>query len=916
MQTLTRRQFLSIGGVALMPIGGRRTLELGNAALELRIEVAGGAVAARSFANRLTGRSYALPVREFELEFDDGLTLASDRLAPVAARVDDGSLECLFSGDGGVDVRVRHILPPGASYLRKQISVRQRGGKARRLLRADLECWDGVPGPWTLRRPDRLPYGSHPVHGGDVWAGVEFVVAFNECGPDGFTLRSRPGGPTPGADWMDLRSTAVGVARPGGVRDAFLRYIDDIRLAPPRMVACYNSWWTLPKVVTQKDNLALIREIKEALHGRHGVFFDIVTTDMGWSHPQSIWEIDRSLLPNGFDDIRAIVEPAGGRLGLWMSPSEVYPPVCDYEWAEKAGYRVLRPERDQPKDRPRVSAAPGVSLADPRFRAGTKTQLAKLIRENGFAHIKYDGFWAVEYAAHNGLLPGDDSVEPLAAYSLELLQASKEANPDLVTEPTYQNSIATYISPWILKYSDTVWANAMDCVVGLGPAPDFRESHTNAREAMVFRSVEDVWLPQNAVHHFDIVHVDSSEGFANHAAMAFARGRFFLSTYVNPKLMNDDDWRVYAGLLRWARRNAAVLRHTVAVPSRVELGEPYAYAHWLGRRGILAVRNPSNENRAYALDLARCGAPGDLADAVCVAQFPYRRGIAAGLDGRSRIALDLAPWEVLFLDVAPRLDLTDAVAIGARWYRGADRGMTVVADAGVGVVRVLRPGGEARGVAVTPRPRDDARGELVSCTARPAPEGERLRSKPRTRPVFPFKYPLEPTPGAIQSLKEKEGAGVAWAAVPTVAFEVECAVTVPADCTGGRALLLVEFSGRECRPGRCGAWIDGREAALEERCSEEHIGYYDWTPALRPYESDWRWYLCDLKPGTHRVRFAGAAGHPNPRLGLWLWSERTLDGGVRVEGTACGEPALPQVRDRVERRGVCLMPPRPAMGAA
>jgi hypothetical protein len=174
-------------------------------------------------------------------------------------------------------------------------------------------------------------------------------------------------------------------------------------------------------------------------------------------------------------------------------------------------------------------------------------------------------------------------VEPLAAYSLELLQASKEANPHLVTEPTYLNSIANYISPWILQYSDTVWANAEDCVVGIGP-PDYRESHTNAREFMVFKSLEQVWLPQDAVHHFDIVHVDEREGFPNHAAMAFGRGRFFLSTYVNPKLMNDEDWRIYAGLLRWARQNADLLRHTVVIASRVELGEPYLYAHWLGAR--------------------------------------------------------------------------------------------------------------------------------------------------------------------------------------------------------------------------------------------------------------------------------------------------------------------------------------------
>ena len=190
------------------------------------------------------------------------------------------------------------------------------------------------------------------------------------------------------------------------------------------------------------------------------------------------------------------MKPASGRLGLWMSPSEVYPPVCDYDWAGKAGYVVLRPERENLPGQPRIFSQPGVSLADPKYRSETKRQLQRLIRENGLGHIKYDGFWAIERHAHHGLASGDDSVEPLATHSLELLQASKEANPQLITEPTYINSIANYISPWILKYSDTVWANGEDCVVGIGPAPDYRESHTNAREFMIFQSLHQVGCPR------------------------------------------------------------------------------------------------------------------------------------------------------------------------------------------------------------------------------------------------------------------------------------------------------------------------------------------------------------------------------------------------------------------------------------
>ncbi len=910
---LTRRQFLAASGLTLVVSGtqaaGQQQCMLENEALRFGITIGDRTIRARSFENKLVGQSIPLPTEEFLFEFDDDSTVSSGDLELRLPAAGDRSLELLFWAKSGLEVRVRYHLAPQARYLRKQISIRHEHASGRRLLRVDLENWRGVRRGWDSMHADRFPHGSHPVFCDDLWAGVEFVAAFNAYGPDGFTLRSRPGGVPLGSEWVDLHSTVVGVARTGGVRDAFLRYIEDIRLAPARILACYNSWWTLPTVVKQRDNLALIRQLKADMYDRHGVFFDIITTDMGWSNPRSIWEIDRSILPQGFDDIRGIVESAGGKLGIWMSPSELYPPVCDYDWAQKSGYVVLRPELDDPSGKQPVYRQPGVSLADPKYREAAKGQLKKLIRENGLAHIKYDGFWAIEHRPHHDLLPGDDSVEPLAAYSLELLQASKEANPHLVTEPTYLNSIANYISPWILKYSDTVWANAEDCVVGIGPAPDYRESHTNAREFMVFKSLEQVWLPQDALHYFDIIHVDECEGFPNHAAMAFGRGRFFLSTYVNPKLMNDEDWRIYAGLLRWARRSADVLRHTVVIPSRVELGEPYLYAHWLGARGVLVVRNPSNENREYVLDLSKAGAPSELVDGVCYTQYPYRRGIAADLTGHAQVKLKLAPWELLFLEVVARSQLKETVVLGARWYREPSGTLSIVPEPRVERVRLMEPGQDEQVISVVPRQRDDLTGELVSRTVRQVPEDEWLAAKPRTTALFPFRYPADLNPETVQKLKEVAWKSVKWKPVPTVSFEVECSVSVPRQADSGKVLLLIEFPGREPRPSRCAGWVDGRPADLEERSSDEHIGYFNWTGDLRAVESEWCWYICSIAPGSHRVKFSGAAGHPNPRLGLWLWADQDLADQTPLASFRCGDPAMPQYRDRLERQGICVMPP-------
>ena len=357
-----------------------RPCMLQNSALRLTLCLGPKGITARSFENKLTGQTMTLPCEEFSLEFADGGKISSKQLKARLLTANESQVELLFSDiSGGLEVRVQHRLATQAHYTRKQISLRQKSGTSRRLVRAELENWQQAPGNWETLHGDRFPFGSHPVFCDGVWAGVEFVAAFNQVEPDGFTLCSRPGKPLIRAEWVDLHSTVVGMAPSGGVRDAFLRYIDDIRLAPPRMVACYNSWWTLPTVVKQRDNLVLICELKEAMFDKHGMFFDIITTDMGWSKLCSIWEIDRSILPQGFDDIRAIVEPAGGKLGIWMSPSEIYPPVCDYDWAEKAGYAALRPQRDHLPGQRAAAATPASRWPVSNFDyAGPLTEIVLL----------------------------------------------------------------------------------------------------------------------------------------------------------------------------------------------------------------------------------------------------------------------------------------------------------------------------------------------------------------------------------------------------------------------------------------------------------------------------------------------------------------------------------------------------------
>jgi hypothetical protein len=543
-----------------------------------------------------------------------------------------------------------------------------------------------------------------------------------------------------------------------------------------------------------------------------------------------------------------------------MSPSDTYKPVIDYQWAEKQGYVIVHAHPKRP------GYQQGLSLADPKYRNAVKDQLRALIQEYQLGHIKYDGFIAREEQGHQSLLPGDDSVEPLAEYALELLDASKKANPELFTEPTFFNSWLNYISPWIIKYSDSVWGNAgNDCPRGLSPAPDYLEARTTAREYFIFASRHEVWLPQNALQYSDIDHCDEAGGFANHAAMAFGRGRFFLSTYLNPKVMTDKDWQVYAGLLKWARRNQELLQNTTILVSHVELGEPYAYAHWSNFRGIIAVRNPSNESREFTLDLAKAGTPKGLSDAVCYTQYPYRKGIKEGVSGSATITLDLAPWELVFLEIVRRSELREPVALGARWYRDPDGGMTVSPEDSA-EVRILLPSNGERVLSTKPLSPGNFHGEVLSHIVSRLPESDWLRQSDK--------------------------------ALPTSSFELECQISIPQEAIKGRVLLLLEFPGQEHLPSSCSCWVDDRSTALQQSSSAGHTPESPYNPDspwrnILPYVSQWSWYICELERGAGKVKFKGTYPSDKCRVGIW----------------ACPEPSMPENQEHLKRRGICLLPP-------
>ena len=140
--------------------------------------------------------------------------------------------------------------------------------------------------------------------------------------------------------------------------------------------------------------------------------------------------------------------------------------------------------------------------------------------------------------------------------------------------------------------------------------------------------------------------------------MFFGCGTQLQELYMTPQLMTPEMWDALAEAAKWSRNNADVLVDTHWIGGDAAKGQPYGYASWSARKGILCVRNPSSQPQNLTLKLAEAfelpqGAPQRYA-----LKSPWK----ADLDTPAQIvtadveySIVLQPFEVRILEATPQL---------------------------------------------------------------------------------------------------------------------------------------------------------------------------------------------------------------------------------------------------------------------
>jgi hypothetical protein len=623
-------------------------LSVSNQMIEAQWSAREGKLTGLKFVIRGTGADIGLPRDPFLLILKDGtslrasaMTLAdgpriealhADSAASRAAEHFAGQaiLVRLQDSAGKISVAWRAILRDGSNYVRQEISISALNDDQPI---AEVRLFDGsLPGASVIGSVK----GS-PVTAGDLFLGFEDPLAQCEvrsaviCG----MKRELPLRKGQEVDY----SLVIGASPPGQMRRGFLNYVERERAHPYRTFLHYNSWYDIG--FGKPYDAAAVHDVIGAfgteLVRKRGVKLDSFLLDDGWDNPHSTWQMN-SGFPGGLAPLNRAAREYGAAMGMWLSPWGGYEEAKQerIEFGRKHGFEMNEG---------------GFALSGPKYYARFREVSLDFIEKDGVNQFKIDGTGNVD-----SVFAGSSFDSDFAA-AISLIRDWRAKKPDLYVNLT----TGTYPSPFWLRYADSIWRAGDDhSFAGVG---SWREKWITYRDAQTYQNIVQAgpMFPLNSLMLHGLIyarqaeHLDSDPGndFTNEVHDYFGTGTQLQEMYISHALLSKSNWDVLAEAANWSRRNAGTLRDTHWIGGDPGKLEVYGWAAWSRAKGILTLRNPSDQRQSISLDVG--GAFELPAGALrrFVASSPWKQDRAmppVRLAAGEEHVFTLEPFEVLTLE--------------------------------------------------------------------------------------------------------------------------------------------------------------------------------------------------------------------------------------------------------------------------
>jgi hypothetical protein len=565
-------------------------------------------------------------------------TLQADAQASRAAAHLPGSQTCADLRDESASFRVHWCLIArgDAPYLRQEVTIQ--AGAAQPLPIAEVQLLPfSAPGARVVGT-----VAGSPIVAGDFYVGFEHPLALSTVAGGRAVAGLKRTLPLSAGQSITYTSV-VGKARKGQMRRDFLAYIELERAHPYRTFLHYNTWYDLGE--GQRFGAAEVenrmRAFGEELVRKRGVKMDSFLMDDGWDNTSSMWQFD-SGFPDGFTPLQAIAQDYGFGLGVWLSPWGGYEEEKKQRiaYGESHGYEIVKG---------------GYALSGPRYYAKFEEACLNFITRYNVNQFKLDGTGNAGQVFPGSIFDSDFSA------AIHLIERMRQQNNQVFINLT----TGTKPSPFWLRYADTIFRAGEDhSFAGEGT---WRQKWITYRDEQTYRNVvqRGPLFPISSLMLHGIIyaqkaeHLSSDPGsdFAAEVRSYFGSGTELQELYLTPSLLSPADWDVLAESARWSRANADTLRDTHWVGGDPGYGEPYGWASWTEKKGILVLRNPSSRPKELAIDVGKAFELPVGSARKYTAHSPWTADAstpALALEAGHPHTFALKPFEVITLDAKPQ----------------------------------------------------------------------------------------------------------------------------------------------------------------------------------------------------------------------------------------------------------------------
>ena len=425
------------------------------------------------------------------------------------------------------------------------------------------------------------------------------------------------------------------------LRRSFNEFINAMRPRPYKPYLHYNSWMDIGffTTYTEKDVLNRIDAYADELIKKRGVKLDGFLLDDGWDDRTGKWLFGPAF-SNGFGVVKDKADSLHTSVGLWLSPWGGYnkPRDIRVSHAKENGFETVDGK---------------FALSGPNYFRNFNEQIIKLIKNEHITSFKLDGMGNA-----NNWIKGSQFASDFDA-SIELIKNMRAANKDLFINLT----TGTDASPSWLFYADSIWRQGDDInVYGKGSPV---QQWMTYRDAETYRSIvrKGPLFPINSLMYHGIVSaenayfglekVQTDNDFADQVWSYFATGTQLQEMYISPSMLNSAKWDTLANAAKWSRANSSVLVDTHWIGGDPTALEAYGWASWSKEKAIFGLRNPSDKEQSYYLDLTKSFEIPDGEATSFTLKPVYGANATLPSDYSKPVIVALKPLETLVIEATP-----------------------------------------------------------------------------------------------------------------------------------------------------------------------------------------------------------------------------------------------------------------------